>query len=1033
MLAVYPGGKAALLARLGRGGGAGAVASPLAIGVNMPIIDWWIYSTPFMDTAYSAPGNTANEFGGFTGSTTGNPIPDANRDANGFVKSLPGGEAGVSLVCQLPPTLAQRRLSWSSKLGGAAQGCATMVMVSGSTGAVVDLVNRTVTYTPTATADGSAATASGLSLHAGIRRRLPDQFRRSARRRFSGAVLNSEFSSLINDACSSSPVIRFMDWTSVNRNNSAIHQTATAGKAISSITFVGNVATVTTATAHGLLGNGTASASASVTHSGATPATYNVTDAFVKVISPTQYQYTMGGTPAGNASVVGSYTVGDAGFQSTNLHYPSVGTEPGTQFNEPIYTSANRNKNKADAEWHDGVMLESMTSMVTALGGSPYYTVPPNADSTFYADVGAVCASFAAATAKPVYQTVGNEGWNPGFAWFHQLRNEANLRGTLGDALASCRLVATTNIALSGLAAIDGIVPIAGDRILVTGQTTASQNGPYVAAAGAWARAADVLAYRAIWLVTSGLTFAQTSWFISTQGAIVAGTTPLTIGRISNVMRYAEKVVEVANAFRTAFTAAGVGALLNVVAEWQNYAGTTVWDDMAAFVGPTDWAKITHLSTAPYYGDNANMGIAAGYVGSTATLKAAISADIDDTLNHQVQHVTKAAAMGKKFIDYEGGPTTNLSNNAYRTTWATSVDVGDLELRYLQQMELRVAPLLPSGLIHCHYSLVYPFGGNAFSWGLTNGLTLAHTLGVAPKLWAHMQFKAGVRVLAAATGAISDADPADPVGTSLGSMGGSAYGVVWSLPDSDGGRLAINAATGQVTIAAGLAGTANGARSVTVRQTKGAATFDTIVAYNVAPAFRDNFNDNSTGAIWTNGGMQIGSITGGTAVEQNQRLEVTIPAGAGVKSGGYTSALRDLRDTFHFVKFSNAAVLAAHDVQGYFGVATSENLHQCWNFTDTTLQPNRWDGSNHSEGVAFSSTGIGYLGVRLVSSDNTLRYLYAPSTAPNPPTLADFTEYANVPLQAGENMTSLRIILGAFTWDGDAAGPIYFDGFNTAT
>jgi hypothetical protein len=49
----------------------------------------------------------------------------------------------------------------------------------------------------------------------------------------------------------------------------------------------------------------------------------------------------------------------------------------------------------------------------------------------------------------------------------------------------------TANITLSAPQTIDGISIVAGDRVLVKDQTTTSQNGIYVAAAGAWARAAD--------------------------------------------------------------------------------------------------------------------------------------------------------------------------------------------------------------------------------------------------------------------------------------------------------------------------------------------------------------------------------------------------------------------------------------------------------------------------------------------------------------------------------------------------------------
>lgn len=95
--------------------------------------------------------------------------------------------------------------------------------------------------------------------------------------------------------------------------------------------------------------------------------------------------------------------------------------------------------------------------------------------------------------------------------------------------------VATTNNALSGLGAIDGYTPAAGDRILVVGQTTASQNGVYNAASGAWTRtttdgaAPGEIETGAMWLVNNGTTYGATQWRVSTAGTIVIGTTAISI------------------------------------------------------------------------------------------------------------------------------------------------------------------------------------------------------------------------------------------------------------------------------------------------------------------------------------------------------------------------------------------------------------------------------------------------------------------------------------------------------------------------
>jgi hypothetical protein len=80
----------------------------------------------------------------------------------------------------------------------------------------------------------------------------------------------------------------------------SILTTSTGVKTISSITHVDNVATLTTATAHGLV-TGTY-----VSISGTTPAAYSGVFKIV-VTSSTTFTYTMLATPTGNATVVGSY------------------------------------------------------------------------------------------------------------------------------------------------------------------------------------------------------------------------------------------------------------------------------------------------------------------------------------------------------------------------------------------------------------------------------------------------------------------------------------------------------------------------------------------------------------------------------------------------------------------------------------------------------------------------------------------------------------------------------------------------------
>lgn len=90
----------------------------------------------------------------------------------------------------------------------------------------------------------------------------------------------------------------------------------------------------------------------------------------------------------------------------------------------------------------------------------------------------------------------------------------------------------TANITLSGTQTIDGLSVVADDRVLVKNQTTASQNGIYVASAGSWVRATDFdgnteVEYGTLVFVAAGTANAATIWYVTTTDDIVFGTTSI--------------------------------------------------------------------------------------------------------------------------------------------------------------------------------------------------------------------------------------------------------------------------------------------------------------------------------------------------------------------------------------------------------------------------------------------------------------------------------------------------------------------------
>ncbi len=110
------------------------------------------------------------------------------------------------------------------------------------------------------------------------------------------------------------------------------------------------------------------------------------------------------------------------------------------------------------------------------------------------------------------------------------------------DTKASCRAATTANITLSGTQTIDGVAVIAGNRVLVKDQSTASQNGIYDVAAGAWVRSADAdnlpgteVTAGMYTFISEGTVNADTGWTLSTNDTVVLGTTPLTFTQFTGL------------------------------------------------------------------------------------------------------------------------------------------------------------------------------------------------------------------------------------------------------------------------------------------------------------------------------------------------------------------------------------------------------------------------------------------------------------------------------------------------------------------
>ena len=105
------------------------------------------------------------------------------------------------------------------------------------------------------------------------------------------------------------------------------------------------------------------------------------------------------------------------------------------------------------------------------------------------------------------------------------------------DVKGSCRAATVANITLSGAQTIDGVAVIAGDRVLVKDQSTAAQNGIYVAAAGAWSRSTDADTWAelvgAFTFIEDGTVNDNTGWVCTSPPGGTLGSTAVTFEQFS--------------------------------------------------------------------------------------------------------------------------------------------------------------------------------------------------------------------------------------------------------------------------------------------------------------------------------------------------------------------------------------------------------------------------------------------------------------------------------------------------------------------
>lgn len=202
------------------------------------------------------------------------------------------------------------------------------------------------------------------------------------------------------------------------------------------------------------------------------------------------------------------------------------------------------------------------------------------------------------------------------------------------DFKDSARAATTGNITLSGAQTIDGVAVVAGNRVLVKNQSTASQNGIYVAATGAWSRATDFdedteVTSGALAFVEEGTVNGGQQWILTTTGSITVGSTALVFTQFGGGLTYGAGnglslagstfSVKTVSAGRIAVGAGGVDLASGVISSPGTYKSLTV-DTYGRVTGGTNPTTLAGFGITDAQPLHAKLTALAGLSASANTL-----------------------------------------------------------------------------------------------------------------------------------------------------------------------------------------------------------------------------------------------------------------------------------------------------------------------------------------------------------------------------------------------------------------------------
>ena len=272
------------------------------------------------------------------------------------------------------------------------------------------------------------------------------------------------------------------------------------------------------------------------------------------------------------------------------------------------------------------------------------------------------------------------------------------------DYKQATRVVTVANVTLSGGAPsqVDGVNLSMNDRVLVTGQSTASQNGLYVVATlgsgsnGTWVRTNDgnetgEIEAGMIIMVTEGIIYADTQWKLITDNPIVIGTTSLIFtqnysansitGGTSNVTVYSNSNVTISSAgTANVLTISSTGIVVTGTA---NITGNIIPTANATYSlgSATNYFKSLYVAGNSIYLGNITLGTTSGIL--TVNSSNVVTADASGNIS-TAGNVTGGNLLSTGIISTSGNITGGnisavnaaIDRGAAPDNWDTLINMG---------------------------------------------------------------------------------------------------------------------------------------------------------------------------------------------------------------------------------------------------------------------------------------------------------------------------------------------------------------------